>query len=258
MNNRSLQAWLALAICVFSAAGAGRAAAEPEAQPYARVIIETAVVRSGPGVGYRSLYLAQRGEVFPIHSRATQGYWFLIELPDSTRGFIAGDSVYTHEVMGEPEGSGRFLPWLFAPPPLPGARGEVAVVGGVLGRGGMLALRPSLLLAPAFGFELSGAAVVAEGGRLWMATVGPVFNLLPSSPIVPFASVQAGATASSPNADTFLLASGSIGTLSAGAGLRFGFHYRLTLRLEARAHAFFNPGRIISQEEFSAGLTVFL
>ena len=40
-------------------------------------------------------------------------------------------------------------------------------------------------------------------------------------------------------------------------GLRLGFHYRLTLRLEARAYTFFEPDRFVAQEEFSAGLTVF-
>jgi hypothetical protein len=233
------------------------ARAEETVQPYARVIVPNAVVRSGPGVSYRRMYVASNGDVFPIRARATQGYWFLIELPDSTRGFIAGDQVYVHEVSGEEPGSGRFLPWLFAPPPLLGAHGEIAVTGGVLAGGGMLALRPSYLLDPAFGIELNAMAVVAQGGRLWTATVGPIVNLLPSSPIVPFATVQGGITASSPNADSFLLGEGSIATLSAGAGLRLGFHYRLTLRLEVRAHAFFEPDRMISQEEYCGGLTVF-
>jgi hypothetical protein len=74
---------------------------------------------------------------------------------------------------------------------------------------------------------------------------------------VPFATVQGGITASSPNADTFLLESGSVTTLSAGAGLRLGFHYRLTLRLEVRSHLLFEADRHVSQEEYSAGLTVF-
>jgi hypothetical protein len=247
-----------LCVCALASVAPAAAAAQDDAQAYARVIVESAAVRTGPGSGYRRLYMAHRGEVLPIRARATSGYWLLVELPDSTRGFIAGDHVYAHEVVGagEHEG-GRFLPWLFAPPGLPGARGEVAVTGGVLAGGGLVAVRPSLLLDPAFGLELNAMAVVAEGGRLWMATAGPLFNLLPSSPIVPFATVQGGVTASSPNADSFLLGSGSIATLSAGAGLRFGFHYRITLRLEVRSYAFFEPDRLISQEEYSAGLTVF-
>ncbi len=248
---------LATMTLILTASWIPSAVTAEESQAYARVIVETAVVRSGPGTAYRRLYVASRGDVLPIRARASQGYWFLVELPDSTRGFIAGDHVYAHEVVGTPDRGGRFLPWLFAPPALPGARGEVAVTGGVLAGGGLVAVRPSLLLDPAFGFELNAMAVVAEGGRLWMATGGPLFNLLPSWPIVPFATVQAGITASSPNADSFLLGSGSIATLSAGAGLRFGFHYRITLRVEARSYAFFEPDRMISQEEFCAGLTVF-
>ncbi|MGD8860007.1 MAG: hypothetical protein PVI30_08335 [Myxococcales bacterium] len=231
--------------------------AEAEATPYARVIVETAIVRAGPAASYRRTYVASRGEVFPIRSRATRGYWFQVELPDSTPGWIAGDAVYTHEVGSERPPSGRFMAWLFAPPPLPGASGEVSLSGGVLGGGGMVALRPSLLLDPSFGFEVSGVAAVATGGRLLQATVGPIVNLFPHAPVVPFATVQGGITASSPNADTFLLDSGSLTTLSAGAGLRFGFHYRLTLRLEVRSHLFFEVDRQVSREEFSAGLTVF-
>jgi hypothetical protein len=245
-------ALLALSLCTAEA----RAEQDP-LHPYARVIVERATVRAGPGIGFRSVYTAQRDQVFPLRARATQGYWFQIELPDSTYGWIAGDSVYNLEVSDEAAHSGRFLPWLFAPPPLPGAHGEIAVVGGVLGDGGMIAVRPTLLLDPAFGFELSGAAVVATGGRLLMATAGPVVNVFPRSPIVPYAALQGGVTASSPNADTFLLDSGAITTLSAGAGLRLGFRYRITLRLEARTHVFFDADRAVTQEELSAGLTVF-
>ena len=195
--------------------------------------------------------------MLPIHARSTQGYWFQLELPDSTYGWIAGDSVYVLEVSDEQAHGGRFMPWLFAPPPLPGAHGEVAITAGMLGSGGMIAVRPAWLLDPAFGFELSGEASVATGGRLLLATAGPIVNLFPRSPLVPFATLQGGVAASSPNADTFLLGSGAIATACAGAGFRIGFRYRITLRLEARTHVFFEPDRTITQEELSAGLTVF-
>lgn len=248
---------LAIAIFAFAAIAARpqRCAAQP--QPYARVIVESAAVRAGPGVTFRRVYLAQRDQVFPIHARSTQGYWFQLELPDSTYGWIAGDSVYNMELSDEEAHAGRFLPWLFAPPPLPGAHGEIAITGGMLAHGGMLAVRPAFLLDPAFGFELTGGAAVASGGRLLFATVGPMVNLFPRAPIVPFATLQGGLTDSHPNADTFLLRSGGIATLTAGFGLRIGFRYRLTLRLEARSYVFFQPDRTVSQEELSAGLTVF-
>jgi hypothetical protein len=250
-RTRALMAW---ALLLMSSPSAG--IAQENGEPFARVIVESAVVRAGPGSSFRKVYLAERGEVFPVLSRGTAGYWFRVQLPDSTYGWVAGDAVHPHELGADEARGDRFLPWLFAPPPLAGASGEVAISGGVLGGGGMFALRPSLLLDPAFGLECNALSAVGAEGRVWMATLGPLVNLVPRSPIVPFATVQAGIAASQPNADSFLLDSGTIATMNAGVGLRIGFHYRLTLRLEARAHVFFEPDRTVSQEEFSAGLTV--
>jgi hypothetical protein len=242
------------AILVAASLGARGSA---QSAPHARVIIESAEVRSGPGFDFRTVYVAGRGEGFPVRARSTQGYFLQVVLPDSTLGWIAGDSVHSYEITVDEPTSSRFLGWLFAPPPLPDARGEIALAGGMLGSGGMIALRPSLLLAPAFGFELSGAAVVASGGRLMMASAGPILNLFPRSPVVPFVTLQGGVTASSPNADTFLLDAGAIAAASAGIGLRIGFHHRVTLRIETRTHVFFEPDRTLSMEEYCAGLTVF-
>ncbi|HKP62094.1 MAG TPA: SH3 domain-containing protein [Polyangiales bacterium] len=245
---------LALALLGLTVA---RAASDSETTVYARVVVDRAEVRAGPSATFRRIYAARRDEVFPVRGRATEGYWFQIELPDGTTGFIRGDLVYNHEVGPEQEGGGRFLPEVFAPPPLLEAHGEIALQGGVLGTGGMLALRPTWLLDPSFGFELTGAAAVASGGRLLIAMVGPIVNVFPRSPIVPFFTVGGGIVASSPNADTFLLDKGSVMALSGGAGLRIGFRWRLTLRLEARTYVMFESDRYVRQEEFSAGLTVF-
>jgi hypothetical protein len=253
LRGGSALGWVALLVATLSAA---IVRAQSDEQPFARVIVEHAVVRAGPGLGFRKVYLAERGDVFPLLSRATQGYWFRIELPDSTQGWVAGDAVHPRQPQSGEEHGGAWLPWLFAPPPLIGARGEIAIDAGVLGGGGMFAVRPSVLLDPAFGVEMSALAAVATKGRLWMLTAGPIINLVPRFPIVPFATVQGGITTSHPNADSFLLESGSIATLGAGIGVRIGFHYRLTLRLEARSHLFFEPDRTVAQEEFSAGLTV--
>ena len=232
------------------------AQADDELEVYARVIVDRAEIRAGPSTTYRRIYRARRDEVFAIRGRASSGFWFRIELPDGTAGYIRGEVVYNHE-LGPDEGTGRFLPEVFAPPPLMEAHGEVALVGGALGGGGLIALRPAYLLDPSFGFELTAAAAVAQGGRLLLATLGPVVNLFPRSPIVPFFSVAGGLVASSPNADTFLLDAGNVTAIAAGAGLRLGFRWRLTLRLEARTYVLFEADRYVRQEEFSAGLSVF-
>lgn len=243
---------LACALCM-----ASNARADEPITVHARVVVDRAEVRAGPSASYRKIYGARRDDVFPVRGRATSGYWFQVELPDGTTGFIRGDVVYNLEIGEEERVSGRFLPEVFAPPPLIEARGEVALVGGSLGGGGLIALRPTYLLDPSFGFELTAGAAVARGGRLLLAMVGPVVNLFPRSPIVPFFTVAAGVVTSSPNADTFLLESGSVTGIAAGAGLRIGFRFRLTLRLEARTYVMFESDRYVRQEELSAGLTVF-
>lgn len=247
---------IASIVALVSVLAAAHARAD-DSRPYARVVVEATVLRAGPGRSFRRVHLAERGEVFPIVRRAPQGYWFEVELPDGTHAWVLGDAVYVLEV-GEKEATrGRLWPKLFAPPPLPDAKGELAVVFGALDRGGFMAVRPTWLLQPTFGVEVNLAASVSRGGRILMAGLGGVINLFPDSPIVPFFVAGGGYASSEPNADTFLLESGSIGMAYAGGGLRFGFRYRLTLRIEARAYAFIEPNRYVAQEEFSGGLTVF-
>lgn len=251
--------WLGLAMAASSWLALGLAPgarADATTTVHARVVVDRAEVRAGPSASYRAVYRARRDEVFPLRGRATSGYWFQIELPDGTTGFIPGDVVYNLEI-GAAQRNGRFLPEVFAPPHLLEAHGEVALVGGALGGGGLIALRPTFLLDPSFGFELTAGAAVAAGGRLLIAMLGPVVNLFPRSPLVPFFTVAAGVVSSSPNADTFLLEAGSVTALAAGAGLRIGFRFRLTLRLEARSYVMFESDRYVRQEELSAGLTEF-
>lgn len=253
----------AIVFAVCCVAIASRAAAQAdegsdeERDLYARVIVDTSAVRTGPGGSYRRIYLAHRGDVFKVRERATRGYWFRVELPDGTTGWILGDTVYNLEVTDEEASRGRFLPGLFAPPPLPDASFEIAVGFGVLGSGGFMAVRPTLYIKPTFGIEVTAAGSVARGGRILMAGAGGIINLFPNSPIVPFVVVGGGFAESDPNADTFLLEDGSVKMLYGGGGLRFGFKYRLTVRVDVRAYAFYEADRYVAQEEVSGGLTVF-
>ena len=75
--------------------------------------------------------------------------------------------------------------------------------------------------------------------------------------MVPFFTVGGGFAVSDPNADTFLLQSGMVGVLYGGGGLRFGFRYRITIRIEARGYAFFDENEINALEEITIGATVF-
>lgn len=226
---------------------------------YARVIVDRTELRSGPGASYQRVRVAERGDTFRIVQRASTGYWFRVELPDGTFAWIHGDTVYNHQVSREQASGGRFLPEVFAPPPLPSASGELAVQFGILGFfNGFMALRPALVVKPELELELNLGGSVGDGGQLLIGSGGPLINLFPDSPVVPFFTVGGGFAVSDPNADTFLLESGMVGVLYGGGGFRFGFRYRITLRIEARAYAFFDENRIVAMEEISVGLTVFL
>lgn len=252
---RALASAVALITLWFASPSTVRA--DDDQDVFAEVIVDTTTLRSGPGGSFRRVHLAHRGDIFPVRERATRGYWFRVELDDGTRAWISGDAVYNRHVSDDEANAGRFLPWLLAPPPLPGAAGEVAVSFGVLSGGGFMAIRPTILLQPTFGIEVVGAASVSRGGRLLIGGAGPILNVFPNSPIVPFLTVGGGAVVSDPNADSFILQSGSMAAMWGGGGLRIGFHHRITLRLDARIYAFYTPNRYVVQEEFSAGLTIF-
>ena len=228
-----------------------------ETTPYARVIVDSVALRSGPGSNYRQVGLALRGDVLPVRGRATRGFWFEVERTDGTHAFVLGSAVYVHEVGPDEAGGGRLWPRLFAPPPLPEAHGEVSITFGMLGDAGFMALRPAFYLAPEAGIELTAAASVSQAGRLLLGAVGGIINVFPHSPVVPYIVGGGGVAQSAPNADTFLLESGRVALLYGGGGLRFGLRHRITLRVEARAYAFFEANRYVTKEEYSGGLTVF-
>ena len=236
------------------------AAAEPapevagEVELFARVIVDSSALRSGPGSSFRRVGMALRGDIFPVKRRATTGYWFQVERPDGTLARILGDAVYNHEVGPDDE---RRPSRIFSPPPLGDAHIELAVMFGALGSGGSFAFRPMIVLAPEFGIELNAQIGVSRAGQTFVLGGGGVVNVFPRSPVVPFLVVGGGIAISDPNADTFLLESGSTAAMYGGGGLRFGFRQRITLRIEVRSYVFFEPGRYVTMEEYSGGMSVF-
>lgn len=225
---------------------------------YARVIVDRTELRTGPGASFERARVAQRGDVFRVVQRASTGYWFRVELPDGTFAWIHGDTVYNHQVSRDEASGGRILPEVFAPPALPSASGEIAVQFGILGFfNGFMAIRPAINIAPELELELNLAGSVGDGGRILVGSGGPLINIWPESPVVPFFTVGGGFAVSDPNADEFLVESGMVGVLYGGGGFRFGFRYRITIRIEARGYAFFDENRITALEEISGGATVF-
>ena len=110
---------------------APRARADGDVEAFARVVVDAADLRSGPGVSYRVIYTAHRGETVALDGRPGGGFWLRVLLPDGRSAFALGDEVQPFAVSPDDEGAPS-RPGLFAPPPLEGARGGLSLVGGVM------------------------------------------------------------------------------------------------------------------------------
>ena len=68
---------MSLAIVAAGVASPGPAraqSAEDEPEAFARVVVDAAELRSGPGVSYRTIYSAHRGETFALDGRNGSGF----------------------------------------------------------------------------------------------------------------------------------------------------------------------------------------
>ena len=69
----------------------GRAAEERDV--FARVVVSETELRAGPGVSYRVIHRAVRGETFLVETRETKGFWLEVLLPDGRTAYVLGDTV---------------------------------------------------------------------------------------------------------------------------------------------------------------------
>lgn len=244
---------LVIALSLWLASAQPASAGEPL---YARVIVTRAPLRTGPGPDFRVIQLAAHDDSFRVRGRAPVGHWVEIALADGTPAYVQGDAVWlfdAHEGERPPHEGSR----IFAPPPLLRAHGEVAIVAGTLSGSGFLAVRPTYLVGPSFGFELSLAASVGGEGRLFLASVGGIVNLFPGWPVTPFFAVGGGGMYAAPNNDAFIFEAGGRSLAYGGGGLRFGFKRRIYVRIEGRGYALFDADHLTSQQEISGGLSAF-
>ena len=134
---------------------------EAEVQAFARVVVDTTDLRTGPGVSFRVVHTAKRGETFAIDGRQGGGYWLRVLTPDGRTAYVVGEHVQPFAVKPGEEGAPS-RPGFFAPPPLEGARGGFAMVGGLLNvqiadrsfkQFGYLEIRPQLVLDKTLAIE---------------------------------------------------------------------------------------------------------
>jgi hypothetical protein len=252
---------LALALASESVWAADQA--EPEA--FARVVIDSADLRTGPGVSYRVIYSAHRGETFALDGRPGTGFWLRVILPDGRAAYALGDEVQPFAVSPGDEGAPS-RPGLFAPPPLEGSRAGLSLVGGLLSipvasggvqRFGYVEARPSLVLHKTISLEgFVGDGLTSDGAQLIYGG-GIGIYLAPTWPVCPFVGLFAGALSVLPNPDSFVLKRQDFYLARAGGGFLFALRGRILVRIEATNLSVFTQSSYKNGQTYAAGLGVY-
>ncbi|CAN5221157.1 hypothetical protein BH09MYX1_BH09MYX1_52020 [soil metagenome] len=250
---------------VISASVAAEAADEPEVDAYARIVVDTAELRTGPGVSFRVIATARRGETFAIDGRQGGGFWLRVLLPDGRRAYAMGEQVEPFSVKdGEDKGVSR--PGFFAPPPLAGAHAGLALMAGVLhipiADGttrwyGYVEARPQLVLDPTLSLEaFVGDGLTADGAQLIYGG-GATIYLFPKWALCPFLGLGVGGLSVFPNADSFVLKRTDSFVARAGGGFLFALRNRILVRIEGSNMTIFTPETYANAQTITAGLGVY-
>jgi hypothetical protein len=234
-----------------------------DADAYLRVIAQKAPVHSGPGGGYREVYVANRGQVFEVLERGSRDFWYKVALDDGTTGWLLGELVFPFEV-GEDGEPGIFVRMgraikatLLGPPPIPYATIGLSFSAGVLDKEGVFILRPSVLIDPYWAIE--GFAGLSPRGEkdVFLGGLGFTLRLAPGAVIGPYANLGLGAAHIRPKADNFVDKEETLMALGAGGGFEITFKKQITLRLDARNWTLFNQNHSSNGQEYSGGLAIF-
>ncbi len=246
------------------------ASADEDVEAFARVVVESAEVRSGPGVAYRTIGVVERGATIAVDRRGSDQFWLKVVLEDGRSGWMLGDDVEVYAVRpGDPDRPSR--PGLFAPPPLVGAHGGLTIMGGVIGAriadgqggsfynaaDGYFEVRPTWVLAPQISIESYAGLTRNDDGSLTHLGVWGVVHLLPDLAIDPYFGVGGGYLWSKANADSFAIHDDKLAVARAGGGFLFGLRGRILVRLEMTNLTLFTADRFKNVQTFLGGLGVY-
>jgi hypothetical protein len=257
-----LIAWLALSIVPKRALAAD---SEDDVEAFARVVVDSADLRTGPGVSFRIVYTAHRGETLALDGRPGSGYWLKVLLPDGRSAYALGDEVEPFAVhSGEDNAPSR--PGIFAPPPLDGAHAGLAIVGGVFSgpttdgsveKMGYLEFRPSIVLDKTLSLDgFLGDALTSNGSEIIYGG-GATIYLFPSWLLCPFVGIGGGGISIFPNSDSFVLKRQDLLLARAGGGLLFALRNRILVRLEVTNLTLFDSASYQNAQTYSGGFGVY-
>ena len=258
-----IAALLSAAAPIIMAPPVAQAAEEVEA--FARVVVDAADLRTGPGISYRIIHTAHRGETVALDGRPGSGFWLRVLLPDGRAAYALGDEVQPFAVRPGEEGAPS-RPGLFAPPPLEGARGGLAIVGGIfhgpVADGsrqafGYMEIRPQIVLHPTISLDGFVGDAPTSGGQQILYGGGATFHLFPSWVICPFVGLGGGALSIFPTSDSFVLKREDFFVGRAGGGLLMALRNRILVRLEATHLTLFKSDAYRNAQTYAGGFGVY-
>lgn len=253
------------AASVVVAASESIAHAEDAPDAFARVVTDSADLRTGPGATFRVLSTASRGDTFILEGRAGNGFWLRVRTDDGRIGYVLGDEVQTFAVKpGEPDAPSR--PGFFAPPPLANSRAGFAILAGALRTKvldgthegfGYLEVKPQLVVHETVSLEgFFGNALTSDGSQLLYGG-GVTVHLAPRWAFCPFVGLGGGGLSVLPNSDSFVLQREDLGVARAGGGVMFAIRGRILVRLEATNLTLFSADVFRNAQTFAGGLGVY-
>jgi hypothetical protein len=262
MTTRSrLSAASAASVLVLGALGAADLHAQEagnedftgEVDTVARVTSSTSELRAGPGLAYRVIHRAERGDSFPIQGREPTGFWLRVYLVDGRTAYLLGDTADT-VLLEDLDGERPGTPGIFSPPPLGSAWGGMAMTGGVFDLNGYAELKPAFVLNEALSLEPYVGLVMAAAGRSLLYGAAATVNLAPDWALAPYLSLGTGGFTSLPNDDAFALREETLLHARAGGGLLVSLRWRILLRLEATNTVLFDASSYRNVQSYVGGL----
>ncbi len=233
------------------------------AEAYLRVISHDAPVHTGPSPQYRSIYIAERGDVLEVLERGNQGYWFRVRLDDGTTGWIFGELVFPFEVVdgverGILERMGIAIrDAILAPSPVANADVEISFSAGTLDGEGTFILRPAWLVDKYFALEGFVGLSPRQQEDLFLGGLGWTLRMLPGAAFGPYLNAGFGISYIRPKADNFTQEEETLYAMVAGGGFEITFKKQITLRLDFRNWTIFDPDQASNGQEYSGGLAIF-
>jgi hypothetical protein len=226
---------------------------DPELDTVARVTSSSSELRAGPGLSYRVIERAERGDTFFVQGREPTGYWLRVYLADGRTAYLLGDTADTM-LASDAGGDAPGAPGVFAPPPLGSAYGGLAMTGGVFDGSGYAEIKPALVLTRSLSLEPYLGLVMSSAGRSLLYGGAATVNLAPDFALAPYLSLGAGGFSTLPNDDAFVLRRETLFHARVGGGLLVSLRWRITLRLEATNTLLFDASAYRNAQSYVGGL----